>query len=425
MSSPELISRGWVVLLSLSFALLTVAMLRPVCRRWLGAERTFQLWLLPPLAILASQLPHLAGAPVPPLPSLVLTLTTVANAVNSSPRSGFALRWQDVVLIVWLLGAMIGAMAAFVAQRRYQRMVRHATRMADSDGGWPIWRAKRNDVGPALIGAWRPRIVLPADFEDRYSTQERALILAHEAAHASRRDGYWSLGARALLIVGWCHPFAWWAYRAFRLDQELACDAAVMRHHGRQRQIYAQAMLKTQSAAFVLPIGCSWSPRHPITERIAMLKLSPPGKARRVVGRVALLALGVVIAGSLYAATSSQGASSTGDYRLKLELGVNGQPARLHANVCLKQGGRYETTQGGLDPLPPWQASFTVVPGPDGRLEVQADIAGGSTDKPVHPRIRMLPGQTGSIQLGEKVIGKDGVVADHTLKVDLTPSIGC
>jgi beta-lactamase regulating signal transducer with metallopeptidase domain len=425
MSSPELVSRAWVELLSLSVALLVVAMLRPICRRWLGAERTFQLWLLPPLAMLASQLPHLAGAPVPPLPPLVLTLATAVDTVDSSPRFGVVVRWQELVLSIWLLGAIIGAVGAFVAQRRYQRVASCATQMADSDGGWPVWRANRNDVGPALIGAWRPRIVLPADFEDRYSVQERALILAHEAAHAARRDGYWSLCARALLVAAWCHPFAWWAYRAFRLDQEFACDAAVMRHHRRQRQLYAQAMLKTQSATFVLPIGCSWSPRHPITERIAMLKLSSPGKARRVVGRVTLLALGVAIAGSLYAATGAQSAASTGDYRLKLELGVNGQPARLHANVCLKPDGRYETTQGGLDPLPPWKASFTVVPGPDGQLEVQADIAGGSTDKPVHPRIRMLPGQTGSIQLGEKVMGKDGMVVDHTLKVDLTPSIGC
>jgi hypothetical protein len=38
----------------------------------------------------------------------------------------------------------------------------------------------------------------------------------------------------------------------------------------------------------------------------------------------------------------------------------------------------------------------------------------------------MLPGQQGTIQVGSKLADKDGkVVEDNTIKIDLTPSIGC
>lgn len=424
MSSPELLSRAWVLWLSLTVALLVVAALRPFCRRWLGAERAFQLWLLPPLAMLVSQLPHAAGDASRSLPPLVLTVTTAAGAVSTAPRDGASLHWQDVVLALWLFGVAVGFVVAIVSQWRYQRLLGNGASVDRDQSRWVVLRATRDDVGPALVGAWRPRIVLPADFDRRYSHEERALILAHEEAHAERHDGFWSLCARVWFVACWCHPLAWWAYRAFRLDQELACDAAVMKRHRRQRHLYAQAMLKTLSAAFALPVGCPWLPRHPVTERIAMLKLSPPGRTRRIVGGVAMLAVGVTIAGSLYAATDTQG-TSHGDHRLKIELGVNGEPARLHANICLKPGHHYETIQGGLEPISPWQVQLSVVPGPENQLEVQAQISGGTLDKTVHPSIRMLPGQTGGIQVGEKIMSKDGKELDRTLKIDLTPSNGC
>ncbi|MDR3444799.1 MULTISPECIES: M56 family metallopeptidase [unclassified Dyella] len=424
MNSLELVSRAWLLLLSLSMALLAVAALRPVCRRWLGAESAFQLWLLPPLAVLASQLPHAVGAVSRPLPPLVLTVTTAAGAMGTTPLHDENLHWQDLALALWLLGVAVNLTAAIVSQWRYQRLLGAGTSMDGGDRRWAVLRADRDDIGPALVGAWRPRIVVPADFDRRYSPEERALILAHEEAHAGRHDGFWSLCARLLFVVCWCHPAVWWAYRAFRLDQELACDAAVMKRHRGQRHLYAQTMLKTQSAAFPLPVGCPWLSRHPITERIAMLKLSPPGKTGRIVGGVAMLALGVAITGALYAATDTKDASN-GNHRLKIELGINGEPAKLHADMCLKPGQHYDAVQTGIDPLPAWQVRLSVVPGPENQLEVQTQISGGSLDKPVQPGIRMLPGQTGGIQVGQKIMGKDGNELDRTLKMDLTPSNGC
>jgi beta-lactamase regulating signal transducer with metallopeptidase domain len=54
------LGRGWLLVLAFTAAVLVAALLRRPCRRLFGAERAFQLWLLPPLAMLASQLPHVA-----------------------------------------------------------------------------------------------------------------------------------------------------------------------------------------------------------------------------------------------------------------------------------------------------------------------------------------------------------------------------
>ena len=75
------VARGWMALLAFTAAVLLVAALRKPCQRWFGAERAFQLWLLPPLALLASQLPH-AAATSAPLPPLVYMIT---SAVGTTP----------------------------------------------------------------------------------------------------------------------------------------------------------------------------------------------------------------------------------------------------------------------------------------------------------------------------------------------------
>ena len=113
-------------------------------------------------------------------------------------------------------------------------------------------------------------------------------------------------------------------------------------------------------------------------------------------------------------------------YTLRLVLGVGSEPPRYHGTFCLRPGQFFDMTNTNLGRLPPWHGRFTVVPAEHGQLEIQATMSGGPLAEPTHPRIRMLPGQQGTIQVGNKLAGKDGkVVEDDTIRIDLTPSIGC
>ncbi len=552
MSSPELVSAVWKALLALTVGIGVVLTLRSICRRWLGAERAYHLWWLPWLAVVASQLPHAVSAATNGLPAVVVTITSATSHWSAPVAAESAWTWRAFLPIFWLMGTVLLLMRMVVSQRRYRRQLTGATPISDASVRAKVLCAPRDDIGPALVGLWRPSIVVPRDFDCRYDVRERALILAHEAVHASRRDVWWSLFAQFTAMLCWFHPLVWLALRAFHLDQELACDAAVLRMHAGEHRAYARAMLKTQATSMSLPMGCSWSVRHPMTERIAMLKQLPPGRTRRAMGRLMLLVFALVLTGGVYAATAKDGVTfqpskatvddayrawerardayiaylgragdkgrannatlglpaadsgqfgksvkrldvmagggfaltlvdANGDnaghldffvfpvtdatasypwkctsadipgiqslrpecryapepsvadqvsaakrgHGLKIVLGVNGRPARLHATTCLRDGRYYETVQGGIDPLPPWDVKLSVVEAAEGQLEVKAEIGGGTLDKTVHPSIRMAPGQTGTIQLGEKIMGKNGQPDDRTLKMDLTPSVGC
>jgi len=298
--------------------------------------------------------------------------------------------------------------------------------MTDVSSRWPVLRATSADVGPALVGAWRTRIVLPADFECRYDATEQALILAHEAMHARRHDGSWCLLAQIVVAMFWFHPLAWWALSALRHDQELACDAAVLREHGAQRLSYANAMLKTQSALFALPVGCSWSPRHPLTERIAMLKLAPPSRLRRIFGNITGLILATAVAGSVYAASATSDrhpaatskSTTASEYQLDMmvELGIDNAHAshaeRMTLALCMAPGESGSATVHG------WKIDAVTKPQGDNRVHIDLALTGAGNESVAHVQLR---GALGELQhvAGQ---GSDG---KHQYAVDVTPLAGC
>jgi hypothetical protein len=164
-------------------------------------------------------------------------------------------------------------------------------------------------VGPVLVGIWRPRIVLPNDFETMYSPEERTLVLAHEEAHKKRFDVLVSAIATVWLCLFWFNPLMYWAMARLRFDQELACDAAVLDASDTGRRRYAEALLKTQLAAdsaWRMPIGCHWQSSHPLKERVAVLKHPLPGSLRRFSGVILTF---ILITSGSYVAWATQPAN--------------------------------------------------------------------------------------------------------------------
>jgi hypothetical protein len=154
-----------------------------------------------------------------------------------------------------------------------------------------VFRAAAAGVGPALNGAILPKLILPADFEARFDADERDMVLAHERVHLNGFDPTINGVVAPTQCLCWFNPVIHIAAHMMRIDQELACDAAVLAKFPMARRRYAEAILKTQVAPMDLPLGCYWPAggAHPLKQRITMLKRGLPDR-RRVTAGVVLAA---------------------------------------------------------------------------------------------------------------------------------------
>ncbi len=288
------IDRWWLLLsqltLAVSIALLAIAVIRVLARRWLFPRATYALWLLLPLSVLAVSLPATRKVVVIDTSPTAQT-TIVGEATPVLPEASS----RPMLLLLWASGCAISWIGFALLQRHFVR------RLGAQRGAGRIWRSPRTDVSPVVIGLWRPRIVLPADFELRFDPDEQRLITDHETAHLQRLDV--PANALAALIVGvfWFHPLVWLAWRQFRIDQEFACDADVLEQHPTSRKTYAAAMLKAQLNLDALPLGCHWSRTHPLTRRIEMLKQPTPSRVRIHAVRILLALLALSLSYALWA----------------------------------------------------------------------------------------------------------------------------
>lgn len=311
-TAAELLRFGLEATLASSGAILLVMALRRPLRQAIGARLAYLVWAVVPMAMLAVAVPGpLQGAMVPDLLMAVpqrLAAVTVGAATpvgGVAAASGGTLPTSTAWLLAWATGALLAAAWFAWQQRRFVARL-GLSPVADAAGGVEglrIHRARNGDGTPAVLGALRPRIVLPADFESRWSAREAALILAHERAHVARGDTRAQLLAVGLRCLFWFNPLVHLAMRAFRHDLELACDAAVVAAHPTSRRTYAAAMLKTQLAVPGLPVGCHWQSSQSLKERILMLKSPVPGTWRR---RAGVLAVGCVLAGGSLCAWALQ-----------------------------------------------------------------------------------------------------------------------
>ncbi|HEY8617328.1 M56 family metallopeptidase [Phenylobacterium sp.] len=220
--------------LAAALAVLAILPLRAPLRRLIGPAGAYQLWWLPVIAA------ALAG---------VLFLTIEPEYRLTAPAPGPALLWT------WAAGAALMASAFGLAQARFGRELRQGL------------------SGPAVVGLISPRIVMPAD-DGRYSEVERELIRAHERQHIARKDTRAVAFLALVRCLFWFNPLLHLAAGFLRLDQEIACDAAVVNARPAARALYARALLKTQLAATPLPLGCYWPARgaHPLEIRLGLLK---------------------------------------------------------------------------------------------------------------------------------------------------------
>ena len=281
-----------------------VLVVRVPLRNAAGPRVAYALWALPVLRIILPPVPESWRGPIAtPLSALGEQATVLIVPLDPAPVSAAAgVSLVALLAVAWASGA---AMLFLWQVARYGLLRRRLLRTAV-----PLQRVRAVSVvesaaatGPLAFGVLRRFVAFPHDFADRWSTTERDLALAHELGHHARGDLLANWIALGVLALHWFNPVAWVAYRAFRADQEMANDAAVLA--GRDRETvhaYGCAIVKAAHGGALSP-ACHLHNIKDLKGRLKMLGRERPSQMRMMLGggataAVALAALGASASGT-------------------------------------------------------------------------------------------------------------------------------
>ncbi|RVT40677.1 M56 family metallopeptidase [Sphingobium algorifonticola] len=238
----------WLAEALIASALLmaTVLVLRQPVMRFLGARAAYALWIVPALRFVLPPLPDGAAPATLLLPGApVVSVTAMREAVTMPATQ---IPWLELAVTVWLGGVILFLAIHGIGYLRFRGMMLRDGIVIGRSRGVTLLESV-HATGPLAFGIVHRHVVVPIDFTDRYTASERQLVLAHEYTHHARGDLAANLLAIVLLALHWGNPIAWFAYRAFRADQELACDAQVLGESGQDKaQDYGRAILKAAIA---------------------------------------------------------------------------------------------------------------------------------------------------------------------------------
>ncbi|GJL95463.1 MAG: hypothetical protein DHS20C05_18680 [Hyphococcus sp.] len=291
--------------LAVSILIALVMLVRKPIANIFGARIAYLLWLAPTIRIF---LPDFAILPAPehvfeyPSSQIIdfASVTISPVTVSTFDAAAFA---TNAALLVWILVAIAWFLWKLETQSRYLRALMassipadefldgQARAVAKSLGVKQQLRIRVCDTsfGPTVISFIKPTIFLPANFTSAYSTKEQRLALTHEIAHVARGDLAVSLAALLLQAIQWPNPLVHYAMRAFKTDQEAACDAYVLARTEEGVDEYASAILKSSQMTNAPLFGLSMG--HPVKERLMLIKNKKPSLVRLAAGTVSAIAL--------------------------------------------------------------------------------------------------------------------------------------
>lgn len=275
-------------MLTTALLVLAVLLVRKPFARHFGPRLAYSLWLIPALRLVLPPLPFAEPVTVSGASELMLIAVDAPMTVPATPEWSFA-DAMPYVFVIWAMGLVAVLAMALLSHRRFRASV-----LAEAVELEPIGtiRLVMSDAvdGPVAFGLWHRIVAVPQDFFARYAADERALAVDHELAHHRHGDLWANAAALVLLASQWFNPFAWRAIRAFRFDQEAACDARVLMmadadSRGERTARYATAIAKA-AVGSRLSLAAPMAVHDNLQERLTMLMRRDISKQRGLAGRL-------------------------------------------------------------------------------------------------------------------------------------------
>jgi len=268
-------------------------------------------------AAIGSRTPLRVPQPTPEFLSGFTTAPFVAEtvAVPASAVATAASSWSSTVfgpgLIagIWAAGCAVAFAVWAVRWRRARAAVRSATpldtgrevdilrRLEASFGRRRPMAIRASDatIEPGVLGVFRPVLLWPRSMSEHLSDDQIETILIHELSHVRRRDNLTAIVHMLVEALCWFHPLVWWVGMKLVDERERACDEDVVRM-GRDRQVYAESLLKTCQFCVGAPVTCmAGVTGSDLKRRVTAIMAAPVGTRLSVVARIALVAAAVVV----------------------------------------------------------------------------------------------------------------------------------
>jgi uncharacterized protein (TIGR03435 family) len=188
--------------------------------------------------------------------------------------------------------------------------------------------------------------VWPERISARLEDAHLEAILAHELWHVRRRD---NLAAAIHMVVEasfWFHPLVWWLGTRLVEERERACDEEVL-ESGRERQIYAESILKICEFCMESPLACvSGVTGADLKKRIVNIMTKSTVRKldfsrKLLLGVAGVVAVAPPIAFGLLNATPSRAGSQT-------QNSASVTPVYKVASVKLNKAGTSALKTGGI-----------------------------------------------------------------------------
>ena len=355
---------------------------RPFAKAF-GAKAAYALWAIPFLRLILPPMPANwtlfgllarpdAGAPEaftliadpvfwqPAVPNAEFTASNTFTIATETPQSLFNLPTLleaalPALLGVWVMGMIVAFGLAVMRQRSTASLVTaesHNISLAlntlSKETQMRLGLTNRDiaiktsllSSGPLVTGLVRPTVLLPEWFEEDYTISEQRFALTHEMMHVKRGDLLALHAATFALALQWFNPLAWLALRAFRSDQEAACDADVLALNNTSPHDYGATLVKAarMSRPVAQPVHAASLPlNHALQERLTIMKNPLPSARRRLTGSLLTASVGAAaLIASACAASSAQTTDLAGgeqevDVRMQVEsifISDNGDETR-------------------------------------------------------------------------------------------------
>jgi beta-lactamase regulating signal transducer with metallopeptidase domain len=305
-------SLGWTLLHFLwqgtaiaALAAVLMALCHRASTRYMLAVAALALMLAAPVAtfFFLSSSSAFSGAPVPAKPFFAAdTQPTGANNTAAKTSTGVSRLSPSLDTLPWLVEAWLLGVAFFSLrsaggflllerERRKQSITSSARVLAmcqTLQRRLGLERAIRYCEctwlqAPAVIGWFRPIVLLPVTALTGLSEEQLQLVIVHELAHIQRLDPFVNVFQIAIETLLFYHPAVWWLNQRIRVEREHCCDDVAVSLCGNPVE-YARALtlMEEWRTAPALAMAAN---RGPLSERIfRVLGLKPTGAGTRGIG---------------------------------------------------------------------------------------------------------------------------------------------